>query len=108
MSGAEHEVEAVERILRSGCPVFPWRTPRIGQPVSVEYGPLAGVEGILMGFKKRSRLIVSVSILKRSVAVEIESDWARPVGTPSPAFLRAGDASAVAPALLSSPGSAGD
>ncbi len=104
----EHEVDAIERVLRSGCPVFPWHTPRIGQPVSLEYGPLAGVVGVLVGFKKRSRLIVSVSILKRSVAVEIESDWARPVGTPAPGFIRAAGATAVAPALLASQGSGGD
>jgi hypothetical protein len=36
------------------------------------------VEGILVAIKNRSRLVVSVEMLQRSVTVEIESDWAEP------------------------------
>ncbi len=104
----EHEIEAIDLVIRSGYPVFPWNAPRIGQPVCLEYGPLAGVAGILIGFKKRSRLVVSVSILKRSVAVEIESDWARPIDTPAPTATPTRGTTAVAPVLLASPGSRGD
>lgn len=104
----EHEIEAIDLIIRSGYPVSPWHAPRIGQPVCLEYGPLAGVAGILIGYKKRSRLVVSVSLLKRSVAVEIESDWARPVAAPAPGVARPRGATAVAPVLLASPSSRGD
>jgi transcription antitermination factor NusG len=72
------EIEAVQIIVNSGRAVRPWPMPRIGERVCIEQGPLAGVEGVLVGVKKRSRLVVSVTLLKRSVAVEIESGWARP------------------------------
>jgi transcription antitermination factor NusG len=45
----------------------------------IEHGPLAGVEGIVLDTDKKCRLIVSVSMLQRSVAVEIEREWVRPL-----------------------------
>jgi hypothetical protein len=47
--------------------------------VYIERGPLAGVEGIITNADKAWRLIVSVGMLQRSVAVEIEREWARPI-----------------------------
>jgi len=47
--------------------------------VYIEGGPLAGVEGIITNMDKVYRLIVSVNLLQRSVAVEIERAWARPI-----------------------------
>jgi hypothetical protein len=41
-------------------------------------GPLAGVEGILVEAKE-SRLILSVSLLQRSIAVEVDTAWIAPV-----------------------------
>ena len=45
----------------------------------MEAGPLAGLEGIVTNADKIYRLVVSVSLLQRSVAVEIDRDWVRPV-----------------------------
>jgi hypothetical protein len=47
--------------------------------VYLETGPLAGVEGIIVNTDKVYRLVVSVSLLQRSVACEIEREWARPI-----------------------------
>jgi transcription antitermination factor NusG len=51
----------------------------VGSAVYIESGPLAGVEGVVTNTDKVYRLIVSVNLLKRSVAVEIDRDWVRPV-----------------------------
>ena len=47
--------------------------------MSIERGPLAGVEGILADVKGKSRLVVSINLLRRSVCAEVERTWVRPV-----------------------------
>lgn len=72
------EIAAIQRIVESGLPVAPWPFLKAGQFVYINHGPLAGVEGIVIASKNRSRLVVSVEMLRRSVTVEIEYDWAEP------------------------------
>jgi transcription antitermination factor NusG len=73
------ELEAVQALLESGFPTMPWPFLRTGQKVLIERGPLAGVEGTLVGFKSKYRLVVSIELLQRSVAAEVEGDWLRPL-----------------------------
>jgi transcription antitermination factor NusG len=75
----ERELASVRNMVSSGAVVGPWPFLREGQFVSVERGPLSGVEGIIISFKGQYRLIVSVSLLQRSVAVEIDRDWVQPI-----------------------------
>ena len=90
----DEEVEAVRAILRSGLAALPCPFLRVGAKVYIEGGPLAGVEGIITNTEKVYRLIVSVSLLQRSVAVEIDREWARPIS----------DKVGCRPATLSIPG----
>jgi transcription antitermination factor NusG len=78
----EEEVERVRAMLRSGILVTPWPFLKIGQRVLIERGPLAGIEGILQEVKGRFRIVVSISLLQRSVSSEIERAWVRPLNTP--------------------------
>jgi transcription antitermination factor NusG len=71
----DHEIEAIERVLRSGAGAEPHPFLRVGQRVRVNQGALKDVEGILIRKKSDLRLVVSVSILQRSVSVEIDSSW---------------------------------
>jgi transcription termination/antitermination protein NusG len=73
------EMAAVQAAVESGLGTEPWPFLNVGQRVQLEAGPLAGLEGILVQVRKQRRLVVSVSLLRRSVAVEIERDWVRPV-----------------------------
>jgi transcription antitermination factor NusG len=75
----EKEIEAVRAILRSGLAALPWPFLRVGSKVYLERGPLAGLEGMITNTDKVYRLIVSVNLLQRSVAVEIDRQWARPI-----------------------------
>ena len=75
----DEEIEAIRNILRSGLVAQPWPFLRVGSKVYIEGGPLAGLEGIITNTDKVYRLIVSVSLLQRSVAVEIDREWARPI-----------------------------
>jgi transcription antitermination factor NusG len=76
----DEEIDAIRAILRSGLTAQPWPFLCVGSRVYLEGGPLAGVEGIITNTDKVYRLVVSVSLLQRSVAVEIDREWARPIG----------------------------
>ncbi len=69
------ELQAIRRIIGSGILAEPWPYLKTGERVRIEYGALAGLEGIFVEAKKRHRLIVSVTLLQRSVAVQIDSAW---------------------------------
>ena len=73
------EIAAVRAIVCSGLPARPWPCLTCGSRVLIEYGPLAGIEGIALRVDKVFRLVVSVHLLQRSVAVEIDRDWVRPI-----------------------------
>jgi transcription antitermination factor NusG len=75
------EIEAVRAIVESGLAAQPWPFLRVGHRVRIQGGSLDGVEGILVGAKKRHRLVVSVELLNRSVAVNVDQAWVEAVGT---------------------------
>jgi transcription antitermination factor NusG len=52
---------------------------KAGSKVMIEAGPLTGLEGIFIEAKGGHRLVLSVTLLQRSVAVEIDSAFVRPV-----------------------------
>ena len=76
----EDEIAAIFSIVMAGAQAEPHPYLRVGQRVRIERGTLSGVEGILLAEKKPARLVVSVTLLQRSVAVEIDEAWVSPVG----------------------------
>ncbi len=71
----DEEIEAVKRVLQSGLAAGSCPFVSEGQRIRIRYGPLDGLDGILLKRKPEWRLIVSVVMLQRSVSVEIDSDW---------------------------------
>jgi len=51
----------------------------VGERVRVNYGSLVNLEGILVNFKGSNRVVLSVTLLQRSVAMEIDLAWLSPV-----------------------------
>ena len=68
----ETEIAAIQSVLKSGLPAQPWPFLRVGQAVQIRYGPLSGLTGIIVDLKSEVRLVLSVSLLRRSVAVEVD------------------------------------
>jgi transcription termination/antitermination protein NusG len=67
------EIEAIQRFLRARVPVLPHPFLKEGQRVRITCGPLAGTEGILVYCRPtKGMLVLSVDLLQRSVAVEVE------------------------------------
>lgn len=69
----EQEIAAIQMLVASGIPNQPWPFLSVGDKVRIESGPLRGLEGILTSLKGNHRLVLSVTLLQRSVAVEIDS-----------------------------------
>lgn len=67
------EIEAVRRIVESALHIEPHPFLKCGDWVRVKYGPIAGVEGILLRKKNVTRLVLSVEILGKSAAVEVDA-----------------------------------
>jgi transcription antitermination factor NusG len=78
----EAEITAIQSIVKSGLSAEPWPFLQVGQQVRIDYGPLEGLEGLLLAMMKPCRLVVSVMLLQRSVAVEIDSAWVTPLALP--------------------------
>jgi len=76
---SDKEIETIRAVVRSGLPAEPWTHLTVGSRVFIEAGPLAGLEGIVVNVDRKFRLVLSVSLLQRSVAVEIDRSWVRPV-----------------------------
>jgi transcription antitermination factor NusG len=76
----ESEIEAVRRVVEWGNRVEPYPYLRRGDRVRVISGPLQGLEGILVRKKSFYRLVLSVEILERSAAVEVDVSAVERVG----------------------------
>jgi transcription antitermination factor NusG len=73
----DDEIEAIQRIAASDLPTSPCAIPMTGQIVEIIGGPLKGLRGIILEVGQRWNLIVSVTLLQRSVAVEIPAEVVR-------------------------------
>lgn len=69
----DREIEVIQRVLEAPIPAIPHPYLREGQRVRITRGPLAEVEGILLRINPdKGLLVVSIELLQRSVAVEID------------------------------------
>ena len=73
------EIAALELVGRAGVPTQPWPFVETGHVVYLDKGPLRGLTGIVLERKEESKLIISVQLLKRSIAVEIDQTWISPL-----------------------------
>ncbi len=93
----DSELAAVQTIVHSKLPVQPWPYLEIGERVRIQDEALSGLEGILISFRGTHRIVVSVSLLRRSVSLEIDRARVMPLNpsrSTTVGFLHA-------PALLS-------
>lgn len=79
MPVAEEEIKSLQLANASDVPKQPWPYLHVGQRVQVIYGNLTGLEGILVNVKGNHRVVLSVSLLQRSVAMEVETAWLSPI-----------------------------
>lgn len=75
----QSEIVALQATVRSDLRRQPWPFLQIGHKVRIECGPLCGVEGIFLGFRGGGRLVLSLTLLQRSIAVQVDDAWVRPL-----------------------------
>jgi transcription antitermination factor NusG len=76
----DEEIEAVRQAIESKARIEPVAYMQAGDRVRVIRGPLQGIEGVLVRTREgASRLVLSVELLRRSVAVEVEVSAVEPV-----------------------------
>ncbi|MDO8785187.1 MAG: UpxY family transcription antiterminator [Syntrophales bacterium] len=72
----EEEITSLKLMVDSGQPVFPLDYIKTGDKVTVIDGPLEGAVGSILSSKsKKKTLVVSIHLLHRSIAVEMD-EWA--------------------------------
>jgi transcriptional antiterminator RfaH len=69
---AREEVEALQLLAKSSFLREPWKYLPDGTLVVVETGPLAGTQGIINIDRDKRHLVISVTLLQRSVAIQID------------------------------------
>jgi transcription antitermination factor NusG len=69
----DEEIEALKRGLSSGVRAEPHPFLTVGRRVLIKGGPLVGVEGIVIRRKNRIRLVISLNLIQRAAAVEVEA-----------------------------------
>jgi transcription antitermination factor NusG len=70
----DSEIAAIQSLIQSGSAVKPHPYLHEGQRVRVTEGPLEGVEGIVVKKRSEWRMIVSITLLQRSIAVDVDRD----------------------------------
>ena len=69
----DSDIEALKAGLTSGVRAEPHPYLTVGRRVRVRAGALAGLEGVLVRRKNSARLVISLDLIKRSVAVEVDA-----------------------------------
>src|SRR3984957_11194308 len=80
------EIAGIQTLVASGLPVEPWPYLELGQRIRIESDALKGLEGILINIKGNHRIVVSVSLLRRAVALEVDRASVVPIGPARPAL----------------------
>lgn len=77
----EQEISALRSGLEHDVYAEPHPYLKVGRRVRVVRGPMAGTEGILVRKKDKYRVVISIDVLMRSVAVEIDGGDVRAIGS---------------------------
>lgn len=82
------ELAQLQAFRRSGAHLSPWPDIEAGDAVRVAEGPFRGYRGVVLRNKGNLRLVVSVSVLRKSVSIEFERDNLAAVLQPEGPSLR--------------------
>ncbi len=77
----EADINKMKEALNKGVLAEPYPYLTVGTRVEVRNGPLQGMTGILLRRQNRCRVVISVDLIMRSMAVEVEAGDVVPVGT---------------------------
>jgi transcription antitermination factor NusG len=73
------EIESLRDGLMRGLRAEPHPYLKVGRRVRVHAGPMSGLEGILIRRKEKFRVVLSIDLIQRSVAVEVDENEIEPI-----------------------------
>jgi transcription termination/antitermination protein NusG len=71
----EIEIESLQHAVANGLVLEPLPSFEIGDRVRIEDGPLTGMQGIVKSVHGSVRIVLSVTLLQRSVLAHVETRW---------------------------------
>jgi len=71
----EGEIDRLRLVVNADAKYSPAPYLTAGSTVVLRAGPLRGLEGIFLRCSDGQRLIISITLLQRSVAVEVDREW---------------------------------
>ena len=71
---AREEIDALRLLARTSLLREPWKYLPNGTQVLVETGPLAGIQGVIKADDNKKQLVISITLLQRSVAIQLDED----------------------------------
>ena len=69
------EIKSIQLILSSGAPTYVLMGLHLGDRVCIREGPLRGAIGVLTSMRAKQRLVVSITMMMRTVAAEVDPEW---------------------------------
>ena len=75
----DEEINTLRTNLESGLRAEPHPFLTVGRRVRVKTGPLAGIQGVLLRWKGRSRVVMSINLIQRSIAVQLDESDLEPL-----------------------------
>lgn len=75
----EQEIDVLRAALAGGMKAQPHAYLAVGRRVRVNNGPLAGLQGVLTRRKSGLRVVISLDLIQRAVAVEMDEADVQPV-----------------------------
>jgi len=78
----ESQIDAVRQVVDRGTKVEPYPFLASRDWVRVKSGPLEGIEGVLVRRKNHYRLVLSVELLQKSAAVEVDVSVVERIANP--------------------------
>ena len=76
----EEEINSIKILLDNDTVINPCEFLKVKREVRIVNGPLAGVEGVLLKTdEKKNKLVVSVTLLQRSICVEVDAIDVEPI-----------------------------
>jgi len=75
---ADEEIDALKKGVACGAPIEPHAYVSVGHQVTVIRGPLVGQRGYLVRRKGSLRFVLSIEVLRKSVAVELDASDVSP------------------------------
>lgn len=77
-----HDLRQLRQMIASGAPLTVEKRLSRGDLVRVRYGPLAGLEGVVLRRDGTSRLLISIDFLQQGASAEIDDHMLEPIGPP--------------------------